>query len=147
MDRQTRKRISRVHAHFTDEEHGAQRSTGLDKVARELGREICGVSRGLVVLHRQWWNKTPHPPRRILSVQKRPPGRAQETASEWPHPSWGPSGKLTPLKPSAQPYSFLKKLWPGAMPVFQSAFFQPVHTVLTKLNMPRPGGGPGIAGS
>lgn len=78
------------------------------------------------------------------SAQKRPPGGAQKTATEWPHPNWGLSGELTPLKPSAQPYGFIKKLWPGAMPVFPSAFFQHVHTVLSKLNMPRPGGGPAL---
>lgn len=71
----------------------------------------------------------------------------RKPATEWPHPSWGLSGELTPLKLSAQPYGFIKKLWPGAMPVFPSAFFQRVHTVLSKLNMPRPGGGPGSASS
>lgn len=152
MDGQTRKRFRRVCAHFTDGKHGGQRSTGLGKVATELR---CGV----------WCSRRPGRPSQTRAGGIRhltlPAGSSQwlglprrgcqaghrKPATEWPHPSWCLSGELTPLKLSVQPYGFIKRLWPGAMPVFPSAFFQHVHTVLSKLNMPRPGGGPGIASS
>lgn len=115
-------------AHFIDEESGAQRSTG--EVATELTYGVCDVSRNPVTppfLDNGWWNRTPHSLCRIqwLSLPRTGHRKLPQTdlTLTGASPVTTTSGELAPFKPSAQPCSFKKKLWPGAMPVFQIAFF------------------------
>lgn len=143
-------------AHFIDEESGAQRGTS--EVATELTYGVCDVSRNLVTLpflDNDWQNRTPHSPCRIqwLGLPRRGlrTGHRKLPQTDLTLAGASPVTMATvnwlPSNPQPSPGVLKRNCGQGRCLFSKLHFSQHVHTVLTKLNMPGPGGCPSIAGS